>query len=351
MRNKPHKIPKVKAIKAVGIELEGAWTRYYKDGIPLHNYIPHATTVRNRAPRGLKYDGSVRINVRDSGCHFYGEIASKPMKPRAITSWVRRNQPDGFNNSCGAHMHISTVGMNDYMSLTHIDFWHYFRKNLAKWGKKKEFPKTHQFWTRYKGNNTYCKPLFIPEKQIHEGSDRYTQVNFCWSKHQTIEFRVLPIFETADLQIESFLQLIEITENYLNLNPSHHSRKWAVKEQITDYQRDLKTIYEETIDPKKQYKSQKIVQRPHGDSSANFFEEWNQNEHISLSKPTSDQAKKTYYVVTSSNAHLAPETMEHITQNRANMNQDIFEEEDDIPIESTGETQNRELTANALITF
>ncbi len=170
MRNKPHKIPKVKAINAVGIELEGAWTKYYKDGVPLYNYIPDANIVRNRAPRGLKYDGSVRINQRDAGCHFYGEIASKPMKPRAITSWVRRNHPDGFNNSCGAHMHISTVNKNDYMSLTHKDFWKYFRKNLAKWGKKKEFPKTHQFWKRYQGGNTYCKPLFIPEQQIHEGS-------------------------------------------------------------------------------------------------------------------------------------------------------------------------------------
>ena len=137
----------------------------------------------------------------------------------------------------------------------------------------------------------------------------------------------MPIFETADLQIESFLQLIEITENYLNLNPSHHNRKWAVKEQITDYQKDFKTIYEETINPEKQYLSKKIVTnqgRIGADGSIYQLDEWNQNEHISLSKPTSDQAKKTYYVVTSSNAHLAPETMELITPARARLNQEIL---------------------------
>lgn len=343
MRNKAHKIPKTQAIKAIGLELEGAWTKYYKDDKPTRQFEQGVKTIRKGKPKFLKYDGSVRINKNESGCEYIGEIASKPMQPRAITSWVRRNQPDAFNKTCGAHMHISTKSQGDYICLTDNAFWKTFKKQLAKWGKTKQFKKNHQFWKRYEGDNTYCKPDFIPAKQLHANTNRYTQINFCWSKHGTLEFRILPIFETADLQIEAFFTLIKIVESYLENNKSY-KKVWSVKENIKDYPKGFTTTYEDSFDPTIPQKSKTII--PSKSRKNQLI--WNQNETISLSKPLSPNTQKTYYIVTPDNIHLAPETTEHISQQRAQMEPELFEEEEEGHVEP-GTIQTREVTESDIV--
>ena len=340
MKSKPHKIPKTKAIKAVGIELEGAWTRYYIDGKPSTRYEEGATIVRSQKPHRMKYDGSVRINLRDTNCHFLGEIASKPMQPRGVTSWVRRNQPDAANSTCGAHMHISTHSKSDYMCLTDKKFWKTFKEKMAKWGKKQNLNKNHGFWTRFEGKSTYCLPIFAPEQQLYNNSQRYTQINYCWDKHKTMEFRLLPIFESTDMQIDSFFELIKIVETYLENNKSY-KKLWSVKESIQDYPQDFTTVYEESFNPKAQPSEKNIINNRSGYRLQSQYDthdgapgirqqnqlEWNPNEKISLSTPQSDGARKTYYIVTASNSHLAPETGEHRTLLREELEQSIFEEE------------------------
>jgi len=338
MRNKPHKIPKTKAIKAIGIELEGAWTRYYTNGVPTRTYTENTDIIRQGRPKFMKYDGSVSIDRQDSGCEYVGEIASKPMQPRAITSWVRRNQPDAFNDTCGAHMHISTHSNGDYICLTDKKFWETFRTKIGRWGNKMNFKKNHEFWKRYEGKNSYCKPEFKPAEQLYSENTRYTQINYCWSKHKTLEFRILPIFETTDIQIESFYKKI-----------------WSVKETIKDYPKNFTTVYEEKFNEQKPYKSETILESGGSLSQSATNSKvkalfWNFNHTISLAKPMNPNAKKTYYIVTPNNAHLAPETMDHISTTRANLQPEIFDEEEtDTPV-PRGQTRTRELAANDITT-
>ena len=342
MRNKAHKIPKTKAINAIGIELEGGWTRYYTAaGKPIRYHDEGCKIIRNGKPKMLKHDGSVSMDKSNSGCDYVGEIASKPMQPRAITSWVRRNQPDAFNKTCGAHMHVSTKSTSDYMCLTDHKFWKFFREKLAKWGNKQKFSKSHEFWKRLEGNNQYCKVEHTPEKQLHEGSNRYTQINYCWSKHRTLEFRVLPIFETSDLQIEAFFQLIWMVENYLE-NNKDYKKVWAVKEKIMKFPDGLAEVYEEII-PNRNFKQSGnkpfTKKKQRGETEESLV--WNRYANLTIARPLSTNAQKTYFIVTAENIADAPEDIEHVSPERALMMPEIFEdEESDTPVEA-GETITR----------
>ena len=341
MRNKAHKIPKTKAINAIGIELEGGWTRYYNEaGKPIRYHDEGCKIIRNGKPKMLKHDGSVYMDKSNSGCDYVGEIASKPMQPRAITSWVRRNQPDAFNKTCGAHMHVSTKSTSDYMCLTDHKFWQFFREKIAKWGNKKKFDKSHEFWQRLEGKNQYCKVEHTPERQMHEGNNRYTQINYCWSKHRTLEFRVLPIFETSDLQIEAFFHLIWMVENYLE-NNKDYKKVWAVKEKIMKFPDGFAEVYEEIIPNRnfKQSRNKPFTNKKLGGGEESLI--WNRYANLTIARPLSINAQKTYFIVTAENIADAPEDIEHVSPERALMMPEIFEdEESDTPV-AAGETITR----------
>ena len=188
-------IPKLRRINCLGVELEGGW-----DG----------------APAGYEQDGSVEC----CGEHT-GEVHSAPLHLEPLLYWIPRHYPEYSDDTCGFHVHFSLKDVNDYLTLTDRSFYNFFRSRLNTWGKT--YPITNPaFWHRLDGKNTYCKKDFLPEKQIYredKSGTRYTQLNYCYGLHGTIECRVFPMFQRSSVAQAAVCQLVDIVETYLLMHP------------------------------------------------------------------------------------------------------------------------------------
>lgn len=204
----------MKHIHKIGVELEGAWLTRRSD---------------------MKGDGSVRISGRDHYItkvgHFVtpaqnpkhnslreGELNSPAGRIDQILSYIKDNYPDAVNNSCGLHVHFSFKSPNAYVLLAGVEFYNYFHDQLSEWGKSKKIKQDHSFWTRLAGRNEFCDG--DPSENLRclqEEGDRYYALNFSsYHKHKTMECRVLPMFETAQLSLEAVHAVVSIVEQYLD---------------------------------------------------------------------------------------------------------------------------------------
>lgn len=95
---------------------------------------------------------------------------------------------------------------------------------LAEWGAAQKILADHHFWPRIRGENQYCRARYfgdeqaaLPRKLYDRESEvnRYTAVNYSYNTHGTIEIRVLPMFETVNLAISAFKEVIAITNAFL----------------------------------------------------------------------------------------------------------------------------------------
>ena len=190
-------------IKRVGIELEGLFL----------------SQNRNANYHG---DGSVVFRNEDGG--FVGEVVSEPMGIGTVNDWVLNNYPDQINNTCGCHIHVSFNSNMDYMNTMTQNFYDYFIDGMEKWGNEMKIKPNSQFWLRLEGKNQYCKRMpkdntvLIAECQKRGSdynADRYYQLNHCWSKHKTLECRLLPIFKKPAITISGILEFLNICENFI----------------------------------------------------------------------------------------------------------------------------------------
>ena len=239
-----HKIPKQKHINAVGIEFEGGWASHKVDSKPTIMGTIGAKMVRPRAPKALKYDGSVTIT--NSEASYKGEIASPPLQIRNVKGWIDRNHPDIVNKTCGTHVHVSVKDRNLYTQLTTPDFHEFYLKHMGRWGRK-YLKNDDEFWKRFNGNNTYCKKEFKPAEQIadtNRGADRYTQINYCYGLWKTLEFRMLPAFNDPWKTTSAIFQTLLIVENWLETAPPLQD-KWEDETEITTIEHESE-VYEET---------------------------------------------------------------------------------------------------------
>ncbi len=194
---------KCKSIDKIGIELEGGWDKVFTDEV-------------------IRHDGSVRqplISRKTARqCRHYGELPSPPLKPEEAEAWLRKYYPDATNESCGFHIHLSTKRNLDYGRLMERKFFNHFYKEAGEWAKRVGLPREHPFWARWRGESTYCTKTFIPEKQVFvttKAGQRYTMLNFCYGLHQTMECRLAPGWETADLAWQWTEWLMGLVEEYL----------------------------------------------------------------------------------------------------------------------------------------
>lgn len=188
-----------KFIHLIGVELEGGWERTPPD------------------VSQIGHDGSVHVQAR-----YVGEIASPPMAPKEGLEWVKRNHPTATNETCGLHVHISFKRMIDYARLADDEAARiYLIERLTEWGKKTpwgEIRPEHPFWPRLKGMNRFCTTAWNPTAQIpHRGKNehRYSQMNFCWGLHKTVEVRVLPAFLVPDVSVAAIEQVLMAISEYL----------------------------------------------------------------------------------------------------------------------------------------
>lgn len=167
-------------IKGIGVELEGGW-----DTPP---------------PTQMHGDGSVRVSA-----NHVGEVSSAPLTSiEDAEAWVRANYPHHVDSSCGLHVHLSVNELN-YSRLMEPAFEQVFTAKMTEFteaGLARRAPAFDRLRDRLEGRNVYCQKKFIPEQQIHRterygdvhSHPRYTQLNFCYTRHGTVECRLFPCF-------------------------------------------------------------------------------------------------------------------------------------------------------------
>lgn len=78
--------------------------------------------------------------------------------------------------------------------------------------------KRRDFWSRLRGENEFCRTRdwSAPRKLKGSGIDRYRAVNFeSLSRHNTVEIRVLPMFQSTTLAVGAVSTVLAATDNYL----------------------------------------------------------------------------------------------------------------------------------------
>jgi len=181
-------------ITAIGIELEGGWT-----SVPPGPVFQDPNDSNNRGEI-IKRDGSVRLEGSDL---LVGEVVSAPLTSVELAvAWMRANYPQAGNNTCGFHIHISLPSLH-YSRLMNEDFNNKFLSAMEEfWARNRTAPGFDLFRSRLDGQNRYCQKIFRPEEQLwrtehygdHARVPRYSQLNYCWGRHGTMECRLFPYF-------------------------------------------------------------------------------------------------------------------------------------------------------------
>jgi hypothetical protein len=194
-------------IDKVGLELEGAFK---------------TARFRGATPLVLTHDGSVRefSNSIIDTCRT-GEVISPPLAYWGdVVKFIQDSYPDSINRTCGMHVHISVPSVGAYEAIADQRFHDFLMKSLKIWGKKNEVEATHSFWRRLAGTEFYCRNTYRPDEQIPltcKSDPRYSQINYCYSLHKTMEIRVLPMFKQKKLAISAVYHLLRMTNKYLGL--------------------------------------------------------------------------------------------------------------------------------------
>ena len=212
--NKPINLDRIRKIRGgrvtkVGLELEGGWDRE-----PL-----------TRLGIKLEGDGSVKFEDPTKPIpHQKGELKSHPMPPVELENWVKIYYPQHINKTCGMHMHMSTKYALYYQMLMTVEYPSTIVKYMKEWAETNKLPPEHPIWDRLAGKSKYCQHIFTADDQVltarrdfdqNAKGHRYTVINYCHKRLGTLECRLLPMMETADLAVSALNEILSITERFL----------------------------------------------------------------------------------------------------------------------------------------
>ena len=201
-------------IRLVGLEVEGAWIKF-----PATEKYEHDGSVFKPESYGgqVEWD-QVKLKIASIKATTTGEIPSAPMLPAQMRAWITKNYPDFTDKTCGLHVHMSFEDLKHYNRLMTPEYPITMRTYLKKWAVEEHLPDDHPIWDRVNGNNMYCSSKFWPDKQVgkkksydHGEGDRYTDINYCWKEHKTIECRILPMMSDAALAYRAAKRVLDIT--------------------------------------------------------------------------------------------------------------------------------------------
>ena len=194
------------SIKQIGIEIEGAFNRYDANDTTFH----HDGSVE------LDDDGRCECCMEECDCHdqdrehdcecdsnynYVGELVSTPLEFDKVHEWINRNYPEEFNNSCGMHIHLSFKNDMEYSKFCSEEFYNYFLTKITDWAHKNKVKEDSRFFKRLNGQNTFCKRKWEEsnaKSQLSDIGDRYNMLNYCYSKHRTIEVRLSHVWQNRD---------------------------------------------------------------------------------------------------------------------------------------------------------
>jgi hypothetical protein len=181
------------ACALIGVELEGGWNS------------PPAAAAR------YKQDGSVTIQAEWKS----GEIPSAPLPVSdwfSVEDWISANYPDHVNRTCGIHVHLSFgVRNSEIIGRMRKDpkLLRMLLRRLDLWGKRNKVTNP-RFWSRLRGENTYCKPVWQ-----RTGTGRRFAINFeAYEEHGTVEVRILPMFQTVRVSLSAIREVVRIFNAY-----------------------------------------------------------------------------------------------------------------------------------------
>lgn len=265
-------------IKLLGIELEGGWkvvpdgSRITRDSSVVfggngalqaeHRALQRDRNLRHafalRYNRNIHTDGGnllmAEINqeweaanpapvVVGPNPQHVGEIPSPPLEVDKWLKWMRTNYPPFINATCGMHVHQSYDTSLTYQRLMTPQYPKTVLEEFKKWAKEKGITdKDHPLNQRLYGTgqagtpSEFCQPLFQADEQARrtekrfnhfEPGHRYTVMNYCWGmgNRQTIECRLLPMFEEIEIAIDAINKLLAITNSFLFVMRKKESRR------------------------------------------------------------------------------------------------------------------------------
>lgn len=196
----------------IGVELEGGW---------------------NHQPQGIVHDGSVHIDVPPDARIAVGEVPSPPLDMKTLATWMKKFYPQYMNASCGMHVHMSFKNALNYQRLMTVQYPSTIVAYMRKWAEENRLPQNHPIWERLAGRSRFCQHLFFADEQARKvekehnqerEGHRYTVINYCWARVQTLECRLLPMMETPEMALSAINHLVRVTNAFL-VKSSKQARK------------------------------------------------------------------------------------------------------------------------------
>lgn len=218
-------------ISKVGIEMEGMYrsirtnTRWvWHTDQSVHKTVCNSCIKQRNARCICEETGDkpncVRHHPPKCTCDFrlMGEYIMYPPMPYSkfnqFLTEVIKSYPDQVNATCGGHTHYSFESFLYYCLTMDISFVRGLIKMIIDFANNDATDEEDitTILNRVHGGVSYSRAEFNPISQIDGSGDRYTHVNYPYSKHKTIEIRVLPMMqEKNDMSL-----LLEKTTDYVD---------------------------------------------------------------------------------------------------------------------------------------
>lgn len=236
----PSKIKK--RIYRVGIELEGGWNKTpegckvdHDGSVVIH--IPATCLEDIYTPAQIKQAkerGSL-LDYRGLNKNIVsGEIPSMVLSVDDFPTWMTKYYPHYVNDTCGLHVHMSFTNALYYQKLMTPAYTKVIVEHLTTWAKKEGLAKGHPIWPRLAGKSRYCQHKFFGDEQVRKTSkdynreapgNRYTMVNYCFNLHNTLEVRLLPMFDTSEQGIRAVNAILDVTNACLSSSGAGRDKK------------------------------------------------------------------------------------------------------------------------------
>lgn len=212
-------------LNQVGVELEGGYPYLTINNITNPLDIKEFSTEEERENYRLVMtteDGSLSGRLPEGHC--WHEIQTKPLPyldlPRLLDI-IKMFAPPHYNHTCGLHIHTSFMSDDLYGLIATKSFVNYMRSQLVQFcyelSQRFDYDTVEtakRLRDRLDGLNSYClqNVKILPQMGEESSSDRYAFLNYCYTKHGTLECRVFPMMpvpliqETVTFYLNTMLQ-------------------------------------------------------------------------------------------------------------------------------------------------
>lgn len=220
-------------VMKVGVELEGGFNEYDRHDTNFHTDSSVEIDSGSECSCCAGYcehdpSEDCYCDCSSGSYKYVGELVSIPLRPDKVHEWIDRNYPIEFDSSCGMHIHLSFRNNCEYSKFVCIEFYNFFIDNIRAWANKKGV-KSRQFTKRLNLENSYCQTVYSnrnAKQQLQDCGDRYSIINYCFSRHRTIEIRLSHVWQNKDFAHSYIDEVIHLFNLWLV------NQKRAVKQSL-----------------------------------------------------------------------------------------------------------------------